>query len=273
MHHEAVILCIDEGTSGTRAAVVGRDGQVSAQDYLPLEIHCPRPGVVEQDADLLLERTLDVCRRAIARAQGSGQQIVALAIANQRCSAVLWDTATGRSLAPIMVWQDSRHRDELALLAGDWDARLIRHAGRPVGVRSPYLWAAHKLRECPAVAQAWQQRRLAAVASVGCARRGHHAHQCDLGQRLCAGRSPLPAGLVGRAGVSRRVAAPPVRGRAGLRPHAHRAAGPGRAHPGLRGRPACGRGGPGLPGAGPGAVRAWHGQLRRCAHGNKAARA
>ena len=85
MHHEAVILCIDEGTSGTRAAVVGRDGQVSAQDYLPLEIHCPRPGVVEQDADLLLERTLDVCRRAIARAQGSGQQIVALAIANQRC--------------------------------------------------------------------------------------------------------------------------------------------------------------------------------------------
>lgn len=161
MHHEAVILCIDEGTSGTRAAVVGRDGQVSAQDYLPLEIHCPRPGVVEQDADLLLERTLDVCRRAIARAQGCGQQIVALAIANQRCSAVLWDTATGRSLAPIMVWQDSRHREELALLAGDWDARLIRHAGRPVGVRSPYLWAARKLREDAAVARAWQQRRLA----------------------------------------------------------------------------------------------------------------
>ncbi|MET1537612.1 FGGY family carbohydrate kinase, partial [Burkholderia sola] len=71
MHHEAVILCIDEGTSGTRAAVVGRDGQVSAQDYLPLDIHCPLPGVVEQDADLLLERTLDVCRRAIARARGS----------------------------------------------------------------------------------------------------------------------------------------------------------------------------------------------------------
>lgn len=161
MHHEAVILCIDEGTSGTRAAVVGRDGQVSAQDYLPLQVHCPRPGVVEQDADLLLERTLDVCRCAIARARACGQDIAALAIANQRCSAVLWDTATGRSLAPIMVWQDARHRDELARLAADWDARLIRHAGRPVGVRSPYLWAAHKLREDPAVAHAWRQRRLA----------------------------------------------------------------------------------------------------------------
>src|SRR2546425_7278868 len=107
MHHEAVILCIDEGTSGTRAAVVGRDGQVSAQDYLPLEIHCPRPGVVEQDADLLLERTLDVCRRAIARAQGCGQQIVALAIANQRCSAVLWDTVT----------RSEEHTSELQSLA------------------------------------------------------------------------------------------------------------------------------------------------------------
>src|SRR2546427_9181551 len=40
-------------------------------------------------------------------------------------------------------------------------ARLIRHAGRPVGVRSPYLWAARKLREDAAVARAWQQRRLA----------------------------------------------------------------------------------------------------------------
>src|SRR5256885_12950108 len=100
MHHEAVILCIDEGTSGTRAAVVGRDGQVSAQDYLPLEIHCPRPGVVEQDADLLLERTLDVCRRAIARAQGCGQQIVALAIANQRCSAVRSEEHTSELQSP-----------------------------------------------------------------------------------------------------------------------------------------------------------------------------
>ncbi len=158
---EDVILCVDEGTSGTRAAVVGRDGRVGGQVYVPLEVSCPRPGVVEQDADVLLEKTVAVCREAIQRAQAAGQRIVAMAIANQRCTAVLWDTHTGRTLAPAMVWQDSRHRDELAQLAPQWDATLVRWAGRPSGVRSPYLWAVHQMRENPAVAHALRERRLA----------------------------------------------------------------------------------------------------------------
>lgn len=158
---EDVILCIDEGTSGTRAAVVGKNGVVSEQVYVPLDVSCPRPGVVEQDADVLLEKTVAVCRETIRRAQAAGQRVAALAIANQRCSAVLWDTQTGRALAPVMVWQDSRHREELARLSPDWDARLIQQAGRPAGVRSPYLWAVHQIREHAPVAQALRQGRLA----------------------------------------------------------------------------------------------------------------
>ena len=156
-----VILSIDEGTSGTRAALVGRDGLVFSQDYIPLDVSCPRPGIVEQDADVLLEKTLLVCRRVVAQAQASGKHIVAMAIANQRCSAVLWDTSTGKSLAPVMVWQDSRHREELATLSSRWDSTLVQYAGRPAGVRSPYLWAKHKLREVPEIAQAHREKRLA----------------------------------------------------------------------------------------------------------------
>jgi len=160
-HGEDVILCIDEGTSGTRAAVVGKDGVVSQQAYVPLDVSCPRPGVVEQDADVLLEKTIAVCREAIARAQACGQRVAALAVANQRCSAVLWDTRTGKALAPVMVWQDSRHREELARLALDWDARLVELAGRPAGVRSPYLWAVHQIREHAPIAEALRHGRLA----------------------------------------------------------------------------------------------------------------
>lgn len=101
-HGEDVILCIDEGTSGTRAAVVSRDGAVHGQVYEPLDVSCPRPGVVEQDADVLLEKTVAVCRRAIERAHAAGQRVAALAIATQRCSAVLWDTHTGKALAPVL---------------------------------------------------------------------------------------------------------------------------------------------------------------------------
>ena len=157
---EDVILSIDEGTSGTRAAVVGRDGHVSCLEYAPLSVDTPRPGVVEQDADAILAKTLAVCRASVARAQAEGKRIAALAIATQRCSAVLWDTRTGRALVPVMVWQDTRHVDELTRLAPEWDAPLMRQLGRPVGLRSPYLWATHHLRDTPAVAHAFEQGRL-----------------------------------------------------------------------------------------------------------------
>ncbi len=158
---EDVILSIDEGTSGTRAAVVGHDGHVSCLEYAPLQVDTPRPGVVEQDANAILDKTLAVCRTTIARAHAEHKRIAALAIATQRCSAVLWDTQTGRALVPAMVWQDTRYVDELNRLAPQWDTLLVKQMGRPVGVRSPYLWATHHLRETPAVARAFDERRLA----------------------------------------------------------------------------------------------------------------
>ncbi|MEW6641978.1 MAG: FGGY family carbohydrate kinase [Pseudomonadota bacterium] len=155
-----VILAIDEGTSGTRAATVSADGEVTCLDYIGLQVDTPRPGVVEQDADAILQRTLKACRATIAQAAKEGQRIVALALATQRATAVLWDTATGRALVPAMVWQDTRYAAELYRLAPVWDATLAREVGRAGGVRSPYLWAARHLQETPAVAQAFRDKRL-----------------------------------------------------------------------------------------------------------------
>lgn len=161
MTNKNVILAIDEGTSGTRAATVSADGQVSCLQYAALHVDSPRPGVVEQDANDILDRTIEVCRATIADAQHAGQEIVALALATQRATAVLWDTHTGRALVPAMVWQDTRFVDDLDLLAPEWDARLRERVGRPVGVRSLYLWAARHLRDTPQVADAWRDKRLA----------------------------------------------------------------------------------------------------------------
>jgi len=161
MQNRNVILAIDEGTSGTRAAVVAADGHVSCLAYTALQVDSPRPGVVEQDANALLEKTLDVCRDTLAQAAREGLRVIALAVATQRATGVLWDTHTGRPLVPAMVWQDTRYAHDLDQLAPDWDARLRSHVGRPAGVRSPYLWAARHLRDTPAVADAWRARRLA----------------------------------------------------------------------------------------------------------------
>ncbi len=132
-----VILAIDEGTSGTRAAVVAADGHVSCLEYTTLQVDSPRPGVVEQDANVLLEKTLAVCRATLAQAARDHLNVVALAIATQRATAVLWDTQTGRALVPAMVWQDTRYA---AGPARSWRPRgtracVLPSAGLPACVR------------------------------------------------------------------------------------------------------------------------------------------
>ena len=148
------ILAIDEGTTGTRAALVSASGEVSGLAYRRLGVDSPRPGVVEQDADVIWQRTLDACRAAVAA--GGGAAPAAVAVTTQRATAVLWDARTGRSLSPAMVWQDTRHADELARLADKWDVRLIAQTGRPAGVRSPYLWAARHIEYTPEVRDAYR---------------------------------------------------------------------------------------------------------------------
>ncbi|MEV7661501.1 FGGY family carbohydrate kinase [Paenarthrobacter sp. NPDC089316] len=157
---QRAILSIDEGTTGTRAAWVTVDGAVHGLEYRHLAVASPRPGVVEQDADEILAKTIDACRVVVRRAAEAGVELVAVALATQRSTAVLWDTATGRALVPAMVWQDSRHAAELAQLGKEWNERLISLVGRPAGVRSPYLWAAHHLRETEAVREAHAANRL-----------------------------------------------------------------------------------------------------------------
>lgn len=154
------ILAIDVGTSGTRAGLVAAGGTVSCVNHTPLAVSSPRHGVVEQDADTLLDRTLSVARATIEQARRNGVEIVALALATQRATAVLWDSRTGKALVPAMVWQDTRYANEMTSLAADWDARLVAVTGRPAGARSLYLWAARHIDETPAVAAARDARRL-----------------------------------------------------------------------------------------------------------------
>ncbi len=154
------ILAIDEGTTGTRAAWVDAAGAVHAIEYRALAVDSPRSGVVTQDANDILRKTVEVVRAVVARAESAGVELVAMAIATQRATTVLWDTVSGQALVPAMVWQDNRYADELAELGHDWNDRLLASVGRPTGVRSPYLWAAHQLRESPEVADAHREGRL-----------------------------------------------------------------------------------------------------------------
>jgi len=101
------ILVIDEGTTSTRAIVFDRDFvQISlAQEEVPLAY--PADGWVEQDGETIWEKTVGVCRKALAEA-GGVERIAGIGITNQRETTLVWDKKTGKPIAPAIIWQDRR---------------------------------------------------------------------------------------------------------------------------------------------------------------------
>jgi glycerol kinase len=124
-----VILAIDQGTTGTTCLVVDEELNVVRRAYAELSQHYPRPGWVEHDADEIWATVL------AATEQVGLDGVEAVAITNQRETTVLWDRATGRPVAPAIVWHDRRTAGRCREL----DAELIR--ARTGLVPDPYFSA------------------------------------------------------------------------------------------------------------------------------------
>lgn len=126
------ILALDQGTTSSRAILVGASGTCAGSAQQEFRQFFPRPGWVEHDASEIWDSQLAVMRAVLSNGVGgkpvTAAQIRAIAIANQRETTVLWDRATGKPLANAIVWQDRRTHDRcLALLeqgrAADIQAR------------------------------------------------------------------------------------------------------------------------------------------------------
>lgn len=107
--NDSVILTIDQGTTGTTVLLLDRRGEVVGRGYREVPCVFPRPGWVEQDAEMVWRRSLE----AIAEARGAapGRSVAAIGIANQRETTVLWDRSSGEPVAPAIVWQCRRTAD------------------------------------------------------------------------------------------------------------------------------------------------------------------
>ncbi len=105
---KGAILVIDQGTTSTRSIVYDAEGAIAgfAQQEVPQIF--PRAGWVEHDPEELWESVLSTARAAIARAGGVPSALAGIGIANQRETTIVWERATGRSIANAIVWQDRR---------------------------------------------------------------------------------------------------------------------------------------------------------------------
>jgi glycerol kinase len=110
-----LLLVVDVGTSSVRAAIVDGDARVEHEETRPLLPSSPAPGLVEFDPGRLAATAL----YAAGAALDAARPVDAVGIANQRCSTVVWDRATGEPVGPGLGWQDLRTVGRCLELRGD----------------------------------------------------------------------------------------------------------------------------------------------------------
>jgi glycerol kinase len=130
-----LILAIDQGTTATTCLVVDGALTVLGRGTCPVEQRFPRPGWVEHDAEQLWTSVETAAAAALAAAGLAAGDLDAIGITNQRETTLLWERATGRPVAPAIVWQDRRTAERCRRL----DADAIR--ARTGLVPDPYFSA------------------------------------------------------------------------------------------------------------------------------------
>jgi glycerol kinase len=137
------ILAIDQGTTNSKALLVGEDGRVLAVGAAPLAVSYPQPGWVEQDAAEIWASVCAAVAECLRAAGDLAGGLVAVAVTNQRESTLAWERASGRPLGPVIVWQCRRTAEFCR------DLRARGHEGaihERTGLQVDPLFSASKMR-------------------------------------------------------------------------------------------------------------------------------
>ena len=102
------IIAIDQGSSSSKVLAIDRDGHLAYRSSRSLGVDRPWPDHVEQDPIHVVEETRAALEEVIASVDADGHEILAMGLACQRSSFLLWDRRSGKAFTPIITWQDLR---------------------------------------------------------------------------------------------------------------------------------------------------------------------
>jgi glycerol kinase len=122
---DGMLLGVDEGTTGVKAALFDQQLKPVAEARRDKVNRRPEEGWVEQDGS----EVIAAVTQAIAELLDGGYgDVIACGLDHQGESVLAWDAGSGRPLSPIVVWQDKRsqeildelteHEDEVKELSG-----------------------------------------------------------------------------------------------------------------------------------------------------------
>ncbi|MAQ71612.1 MAG: glycerol kinase [Alphaproteobacteria bacterium] len=98
------ILSLDQGTTSSRAILFDSDATIKEISQQELKLFYPHKGWVEQDANAIIEDTLQCAKDVASKASN----IRAIGITNQRETTIVWNKDTGEPVYNAIVWQDRR---------------------------------------------------------------------------------------------------------------------------------------------------------------------
>jgi glycerol kinase len=130
-----LLLGIDEGTTGVKAALFDERLQPVAEARRDKVNRHPKAGWVEQDGEEVLQAVVEAVAELL---EGADDEVAACGLDHQGESVLAWDAETGAPLSPIVVWQDKRSQEVLDRM-GDSEEEIQSLSGLPF---DPYFSAA-----------------------------------------------------------------------------------------------------------------------------------
>jgi glycerol kinase len=116
---EQYVAAIDQGTASSRCLVFDRSARIVSVAQKEHQQFFPRPGWVEHDPEEIWANVDEVVHGALEKANLRSSDLVALGIANQRETTIVWERQSGAPVHHAINWQDTRTDHLIRELGGD----------------------------------------------------------------------------------------------------------------------------------------------------------
>ena len=140
---DRLLLGIDVGTTGTKAALFTLDGRLQAVGQSEYSIRHARPGWAEQDAEDWWQAVCIATRQALSQVPEGPKRVAGIAVSSQATTLLPLNRA-GQPLRPAMIWMDRRAEAETVklreLLGESIIERVTGNRPDPFYVAPKLLW-------------------------------------------------------------------------------------------------------------------------------------
>lgn len=121
------ILAIDQSTTATKVMLFDKSGILIHRVNIPHQQIYPQTDFVEHDPLSIWDNTLEGIYKVMANTHTQANELAAIAITNQRETAMLWDQRTGQPIYNAVVWQCLRGVGFCEQLKADGYAKVIKN--------------------------------------------------------------------------------------------------------------------------------------------------